>query len=75
MRLPLLALLALAVSILLAPAAEAGPVRDRLRARLGRPAAAPVVARPAAAAPAPAPAPVVRLPVSACPGGVCPLKR
>lgn len=75
MRLPTLVLLAPAVLILPAPAAEAGPIRDRIRARLGRPVAAPVVARPAPAAPAPAPAAVVRLPVSACPDGRCPLKK
>lgn len=57
--------------------ATAGPIRDRLRARVNRPACAsgqcvPATAFPAAAAPATT-APVVTPPVgSACPGGVCP---
>ena len=57
--------------------ATAGPLLDRLRLRVNRPACAsgqcqPATAFPAAAAPATT-APVVTLPAgSACPGGVCP---
>lgn len=74
--LPLLALTVLALT-LAAPAADAGPIRDRLRARVHRPACAsgqcqPAVSFPAAAAPATT-APVVTLPVgSACANGACP---
>lgn len=57
--------------------ATAGPILDRLRARVHRPACASGQCQPAVAfksAPAvPSAAPVVTLPAgSACPGGVCP---
>lgn len=57
--------------------ATAGPLLDRLRARVNRPACASGQCQPATAFPAPAApattAPVVTLPAgSACPGGVCP---
>lgn len=57
--------------------ATAGPILDRLRARVNRPACSSGQCQPATAFPAPAApattAPVVTLPVgSACPGGVCP---
>jgi len=57
--------------------ATAGPILDRLRARVHRPACASGQCQPATAFPAPAApattAPVVTLPVgSACPGGACP---
>ena len=57
--------------------ATAGPLLDRLRARVHRPACASGQCQPATAFPTPAApattAPVVTLPAgSACPGGVCP---
>ena len=56
--------------------ATAGPILDRLRARVHRPACTSGQCQPATAFPAPAvpsAAPVVTLPAgSACPGGVCP---
>lgn len=59
--------------------ATAGPILDRLRARVHRPACASGQCQPATAFPAPAApattAPVVTLPAgSACPGGVCPVQ-
>lgn len=69
--------LAAAVLFVSAADATAGPLLDRLRARVNRPACASGQCQPATAFPAPAAtattAPVVTLPVgSACPGGVCP---
>ena len=69
----------LTAAVLFVPTADAtaGPILDRLRARVHRPACASGQCQPATAFPAPAApattAPVVTLPVgSACPGGVCP---